>query len=67
MSEKVMEQGTIKAIGIVLDLLRDCLVVNGVSLGYDKQNNELIFFDTGIYLQEKRFSGFTVPIEKLVR
>lgn len=53
MSEKVMEQGTIKAIGIVLDLLRDCLVVNGVSLGYDKQNNELIFFDTGIYLEEK--------------
>lgn len=30
-------------------------------------HNELIFFDTGIYLEEKRFSGFTVPIEKLVR
>ena len=54
MSEKVMEQGTIKAIGVCLDLLRDCLVVNGVSLGYDKQNNELIFFDTAIYLEEKK-------------
>lgn len=39
MSEKVMEQGTIEAIRVVLDLLRDCLVVNGVSLGYDKQDN----------------------------
>lgn len=67
MSEKVMEKGTIEAIGVVLDLLRDCLVGNGVSLGYDKQDNELIFFDTCIYLEEKRFSGFTVPIEKLVR
>lgn len=67
MSEKVMEQGTIEAIGVVLDLLRDCLVGNGVSLWYDKQDNELIFFDTGIYLEEKRFSGFAVPIEKLVR
>lgn len=67
MSEKVMEQGTIKAIRVVLDLLRDCLVGNGVSLGYDKQDNELIFFDTAIYLEEKRFSGFKVPIEKLVR
>ena len=67
MSEKVMEQGTIEAIGVILDLLRDCLVGNGVSLGYNIEDDELIFFDTDIYLEEQRFSGFTVPIEELVR
>lgn len=67
MSEKVMEEGTIEAIGAILETLRNCLVGNCVSMGFDSENNELIFFDTDIYLEEKRFSGFTVPVEKLVR
>ncbi len=67
MSENVIKGNAKEEILIVLELLRKSLIRNGVSMAFNSETKELIFFDTYIYLEEKRFSGFTVPIEKLVR
>mgnify|MGYP000694904902 FL=1 len=67
MSENVINGNAKEEILIVLELLRKSLIRNGVSMAFNSETKELIFFDTDIYLEEKRFSGFTVPIEKLVR
>lgn len=67
MSEKIMTKETRESISAILALLSSCLIQNGVSMGYNMEDNVLIFFDTDIYLEEKRFSGFAIPIEKLVR
>lgn len=67
MSENVINVNAKEEILIILELLRKSLIRNGVSMAFNSETKELIFFDTDIYLEEKRFSGFTVPIEKLVR
>ena len=61
-----MEQQAAEQINCILELLRNCLIQNGVSIGFT-EDNELMFFDTDTYLADEMFFGFTVPIEKLVR
>lgn len=61
-----MEQQAVEQINCILELLRNCLIKNGVSIGFT-EDNELMFFDTNTYLADDIFCGFTVPIEKLVR
>ena len=62
-----MNEETKQEIQAVLLLLRDCLVRNGVSMGLEFREKEILFFDTETYLQEKKFSGFTVKTDQLVK
>ena len=61
-----MNEYTKLEIGVILDLLRGCLIKNGVSMAMDLENKELLFFDTDTYLNEKKFSGFSVKTDDLV-
>lgn len=51
----------------ILELLRQSLVRNGVSMGLEFQQKEILFFDTETYIEEKRFSGFSVKTDSLVK
>lgn len=62
-----MNDDTKKEITVILELLRSCLIKNGVSMGVEFGKKEIIFFDTETYLKEKRFSGFTVNVDNLVK
>lgn len=62
-----MTNDTIQEISIVLDLLKGSLTRNGVSMGYDKENHSLVFFDTNTFLESKKMDGFKVKMEDLVR
>lgn len=62
MSEEAREE-----IETILGLLRGCLMKNGVSMGLEFQGKEIIFFDTDTYIKEKRFSGFSVKTDNLVK
>ena len=62
-----MNEETKEEIQAVLLLLRDTLVRNGVSIGLEFREKEILFFDTKTYLKEKRFSGFTVKTDSLVK
>lgn len=52
---------------IILEMLRKCLIKNGVSMGLEFNSKEILFFDTDTYLNEKKFSGFTVKTDNLVK
>ena len=54
-------------IEIVLTLLRKTLIDNHISMGVNSKKKTLIFFDTDTYLKNKKFDGFEVDIESLVR
>jgi len=62
-----MTDDTKQEIQIVLDLLKGSLVKNGVSMGFDKENHTLVFFDTNTFLKSKKMDGFRVKLEDLVR
>lgn len=62
----MMNENTKLEIEVILDLLRGCLIKNGVSMAMDFENKELLFFDTDTYLNEKKFSGFSVKTDDLV-
>ena len=62
-----MDEKTREEIEVILGLLRQCLINNGVSMGLDFQQKEILFFDTETYLQEKKLSGFTVKTDNLVK
>ena len=62
-----MTDDTKQEISIVLDLLKGSLTRNGVSMGFDKKTHSLMFFDTNSYLESKKFDGFRVRLEDLVR
>lgn len=38
----------------------------GVSVGFDKTNNQLMFFETDEYLTSGKFKGFAISLEELV-
>lgn len=61
-----MKGETKQEIQILLDLLKGSLTRNGVSMATDREGN-LMFFDTDIYIQTKRLSGFKVNIRDIVR
>lgn len=60
-----MTEETKQEISAWLELLRKCLIQNGVSLG--ATTKKLYFFDTATYLRTKEMVGFDVEFEKLVR
>lgn len=62
-----MSEETKQELEIVLELLRKTCIRNGVSVGFDKKDEELIFFDTRTYLEYGRFSGIKTTLDNLVR
>lgn len=60
-----MTDETKESIGIVLQLLTNILVENGVSMW--TKGNKIYFFDTDHYLKTSKFDGFKVNIEDLAR
>lgn len=61
-----MNENTKQEIMTILELLRGCLIKNGVSMGLEFHNKEILFFDTDTYLNEKKLDGFSVSTDKLV-
>ncbi len=62
-----MTEETKEQIQVVLDLLRQACINNGVSMAFDPVNDEIMFFDTAIYVDLHKFSGFKVKMLDLVR
>lgn len=60
MSEDAKEQ-----IEITLELLKNTLMNNGVSIGLSEK--KIMFFDTEEYLLTGKFDGFSVNIDNLVK
>lgn len=60
MSENAKEQ-----IEIILELLKNTLMNNGVSIGLSEK--KIMFFDTEEYLSTGKFDGFSVNIDNLVK
>lgn len=62
-----MTDDTKQEIEVVLMLLKQTLIKNGVSIAVEKENGALNFFDTEEYLRTEKFQGIRVGIEELVR
>lgn len=62
-----MTQDTKQALQLSLSILKTTCVECGVSIAVDKETGALNFFDTQKYLQERKFDGFKVEIQNLVR
>lgn len=60
-----MSEDTKQQLQIVLDLLRKSLIDNGVSMGIS--GNKIMFFDTDKYVETRKFDGFSVDIDSLVK
>lgn len=60
-----MSEDTKQQLQIVLDLLRKSLIDNGVSMGIS--GNKIMFFDTDKYVETRKFDGFSVSIDILVK
>lgn len=52
-------------IEVLLNLLKESIKNNGLSLATDKDGN-IMFFDTATYLKSKKMDGFKVNIKDLV-
>lgn len=64
---KKMKEDTKSMISLSLETLRKILIEEGVSIGMDGKNKQLLFFDTDTYLEAGKFDGFKVDIESLVK
>ena len=62
-----MNEEVKKEINLILNLLKGSLTQNEVSMGFDNETESLMFFDTATYIKERRFDGFRVKLEELVR
>ena len=62
-----MNEDTKQELEVVLQLLRQTCIRNGVSAGFNKEAGELIFFDTKKYLTTRNFSGIKTTLENLVK
>ena len=62
-----MNEETKQQIGLTLELLRQILVDNSVSIGLDPDNKAILFFSTDVYCDTGKLKGLTVEIEKLVK
>ena len=60
-----MSEDTTQQLQIVLDLLRQSVIDNGVSMGIS--GNKIMFFDTDKYVETRKFDGFSVSIDNLVK
>lgn len=61
-----MNESTKSLILLTLETLRRVNVENGISMGFDKTNNLLMFFDTKEYITSGKLKGFNVSLESLV-
>lgn len=61
-----MSEETKEEIKTLLGLLRACLIKNGVSMGLEVREKEILFFDTETFVKGKGFSGFSVKTDNLV-
>lgn len=62
-----MDENVKQEIMAILETLRHSLIKNGISMGLEFREKEILFFDTETYVKEKRFSGFTVKTDNLVK
>ena len=62
-----MNDETKKEIQLALSLLRNTLIKNGVSMGLEFKNKEIMFFDTKTYLNARKLNGFSVNTDDLVK
>lgn len=62
MNEEIKEE-----VSVVLDLLKKSLIKNNMSIGFDKGTESLLFFDTKQYAENKKFDGFKIKLEELVK
>lgn len=62
-----MNEDVRKEIQEILGQLRQCLIKNGVGMGLEFRKKEICFFDVETYLNEKKFSGFIVCTDDLVK
>lgn len=62
-----MKDDTKGAIELSLQILKKTLIEEGVSMAVDKNSGEIFFFDTDTYLATKKFDGFKVDIQNLVK
>jgi hypothetical protein len=60
-----MKEETREEIEVLLNLLKESIKNNGLSLATDKDGN-IMFFDTATYLKSKKMDGFKVNIKDLV-
>lgn len=60
-----MTEESREEIQVILELLKGCLVKNGVSIALKDEN--ICFFDTEYYLRTAMFDGFKVNINDLVK
>lgn len=60
-----MKEGAREEIEVLLNLLKESIKNNGLSLATDKDGN-IMFFDTATYLKTKKMDGFKVNIKDLV-
>ena len=61
-----MDEEVKQEIQIALELLKNTLIKNEVSMGLNASGKEIMFFDTKKYLESHIFSGFKINIESLV-
>lgn len=59
-------EGKFGQVHVVLEILRKVNVDNGISMAFDKETDELWFFDTEHYLGTKKLSGIKVKLTELV-
>lgn len=62
-----MTEDTKQALKLSLGILKQTCIDCGVSIAVNKETGALNFFDTKKYLEEKKFDGFKVEIQDLVR
>lgn len=54
-------------INLQLQVLRNTLIENGLSMYLDAEGKYIGFFDTDTYLKTKKISGVKVSIDSLVK
>jgi len=62
-----MNNETKNQIELTLEILKQVLIDNGVSIGLDPDNKAIMFFMTDVYCDTGKFKGITVRIEDLVK
>lgn len=62
-----MTEDTKQALQLSIGILKQTCIDCGVSIAVNKETGTLNFFDTKKYLEEKKFDGFKVEIQDLVR
>ena len=52
---------------LALEVLKKTITSNELSIGFNKDTEELIFFETARYLADGKFKGFQVKLKDLVK